>query len=54
MWTHRGVPHDPHIPPSSVPGAVMRTRPALSLTDAVAAVVLIGCVAVVIALLQSI
>ncbi|RPK40549.1 hypothetical protein EES40_22170 [Streptomyces sp. ADI93-02] len=32
----------------------MRTRPALSLTDAVAAGVLIGCVAVVIALLQSI
>ncbi len=31
----------------------MRTRPALSLTDAVAAVVLIGCVAVI-ALLQSI
>lgn len=31
----------------------MRTRPALSLTDAVAAAVLIVCIAVVIALLQN-
>lgn len=51
MWTHRGVPRDPYIQPSPVPGAAVRTRPGISLTDAVATGVLVICIAVVVALL---